>query len=180
MGQVISESLEYIGRIDDNGYVFDKSGHCAAKIAEDGYITKVGGGSIYGKIDEDGTIRDSSLSVIGRIQADGYLYIHSNRVCRVSSAFIEKITPAAWNAGEASSYSGRGTSSNSYSETSAGFNWPLSFGTTLKILVGIALGIWCMIDMGDTLGFVGCLLAIPVMVAFVFIVCFIIKLFNGR
>ncbi|MBR2879833.1 MAG: hypothetical protein IKC02_04080, partial [Oscillospiraceae bacterium] len=129
MGQVISEGLEYIGRIDDSGYIFDKSGHCFAKIAEDGYITKVGGGSIYGKIDEDGTIRDSSLSVIGRIQADGYVYIHSTRVCRVSSAFIEKITPAAWNAGQPSSYSGRDSSSNSHNETSAGFNWPLSFGT---------------------------------------------------
>ena len=45
--------------------------------------------------------------MIGRIQADGYVYIHSKRVCRVSSDFIERITPLAWDAGKYSTYGGR-------------------------------------------------------------------------
>ena len=122
MGNVISEKLEYIGRIDDDGYVFDRSGNCMAKINNSGYIGKVGGGEIYGKIDEDGTIRNASGTVIGRIQADGYVYILSNRVCKVSSSFIERITPKAWNAGEASTYSGRGSTSkhSDYSASDSG------------------------------------------------------------
>ena len=180
MGQIISEGLEHIGRIDDDGYVFDRSGHCAAKITDSGYISEVGGGTVFGKIDEDGTIRDAALSVVGRVQADGYVYVHSNRVCKVSSKFIEKITPSAWNAGQSSTYSGRANSYNSYGESaSSGFSWPFGFGTTLKLLVGIVLGIWCIIDVGGDLGFLGCLIAIPFCVAVVFIACFIIKIFNS-
>lgn len=180
MGQIISEGLEYIGRIDDDGYVFDQSGNCIATINNSGYIGKVGGGDIYGKIDEDGTIRDSSYSVIGRIQADGYVYIHSKRVCQVSSTFLEKITPKAWNAGQTSTYSGRKDTSSSYRTShSGGFTWPFGFATTLKLLVGVILGIGAIIDIGGQLGFVGCLLAIPFMIAVVFIACFVIKLFNN-
>ena len=180
MGNVLSEGLQYIGRIDDDGYVFDRSGNCVAKINYSGYIGKVGGGEIYGKIDEDGTIRNASGSVVGRIQADGYVYIHSNRVCKVSSSFIERITPKAWNAGQTSTYSGRANSSSAYEVgSSGGFNWPFGFGTTLKLIIGVILGIWCIIEAGSDLGFIGCLLAIPFTIAFVFIVCFILKLFNS-
>lgn len=180
MGQVISEGLKYIGRIDDDGYVFDKAGHCAAKINDAGYISEVGGGSIFGKIDEDGTIRDASLSVVGRIQADGYVYIHSERVCKVSSKFIENITPGAWNAGKPSSYSGRSSSSSSNKKTSSGgFSWPFSFGTTLKLIIGVVLGVMAIISIGSELGIVGCLIAIPFMIVVVFVVCFIIKAING-
>lgn len=180
MGNVLSEGLQYIGRIDDDGYVFDRSGNRVAKINYSGYIGKVGGGEIYGKIDEDGTIRNASGSVVGRIQADGYVYIHSNRVCKVSSSFIERITPKAWNAGQTSTYSGRANSSSAYEVgSSSGFNWPFGFGTILKLIIGVILGIWCIIEAGSDLGFIGCLLAIPFMIAFVFIVCFILKLFNS-
>ena len=48
MGNILSEGLQYIGRIDDDGYVFDCSGNCVAKINDSGYIGKVGGGEIFG------------------------------------------------------------------------------------------------------------------------------------
>ena len=180
MGNVLSESLQYIGRIDDDGYVFDRSGNCVAKINDSGYIGKVGGGETYGKIDDDGTIRNTSGNVVGRIQADGYVYIHSNRVCKVSSSFIERITPKAWNAGQTSTYSGRASSNDSYEVgSSSGFSWPFGFGTTLKLIIGVILGVWSIISAGGYLGFVGCLLAIPFMIAVVFIFCFIISLFNS-
>ena len=175
MSTVISEGLEYIGRIDDDGYIFDRSGNCMANINDSGYIIKVGGGHCYGKIDDDGTIRDASGSAVGRLQADGYVYIHSERICKVSSKFIERITPNAWNAGQPSSYSGR-NSGNRPSLPS--FDWPFGFGTTVKLIIGVILGIWCIIEEAGNLGFTGCLLAIPFCVAFVFLLCFIIKLFN--
>ncbi len=180
MGQVISEGLENIGQINDDGYVFDKSGHCIARIDNNGYIQKTSGFGTYGSIDEDGTIRDSALTAIGRIQADGYVYIHSKRICKVSSSFIEKITPDAWNAGEPSSYSGRKSEEASHeAPSSVGFNWPFSFGTTIKLIAGVVLGIWAIIDAGSELGFLGCLIAIPVMVAMVFILCALIKFLSS-
>lgn len=180
MGNVLGEGLQYIGKIDDNGYVFDRSNYCVAKINDSGYIGKIGGGEIYGKIDDDGTVRNASGSVVGRIQADGYVYINSERVCKVSSSFIEQITPKAWNAGQPSTYSGRVSSDKTNDESySRGFSWPFSFGTTLKLIIGIVMGICCIISVGGELGFVGCLLAIPFMIAVVFIACFIIKLFNS-
>ena len=93
MSYITNELSERIGRIDDNGYVFDNMGDCFAQITDSGYITAVAGWDTYGKIDEDGTIRDASMDVIGRIQADGYIYIHSRRVGKVSSAFVEKLLP---------------------------------------------------------------------------------------
>lgn len=148
MGNVISEGLEYIGRIDDDGYIFDRSGNCMAKIYDSGYILKVSGGDCYGKIDEDGSIRDGSGSVIGRIQADGYVYIHSKRICKVSSAFIEKITPKAWNAGQTSTYSGRGTTSR-HSNSDYSYSGPPSFLSSpffIKLIIGIILGIVMMVN----------------------------------
>lgn len=143
MGNIISEGLQYIGGIDDNGYVFDRSFNCVAKIDNSGYIGKVGGGEIYGKIDKDGTIRSASGYVVGRIQADGYVYIHSKRVCRVSSHFIERITPNAWNAGEPSTYSGRGSTSKhtdySASDSNSGNFFFSSF--FIKLVIGIIMGI---------------------------------------
>lgn len=178
MGNILSEGLQYIGRIDDDGYVFDRSGSCVAKIHDSGYIVKVGGGESYGKIDVDGAIRNSFGSVVGRIQADGYVYIHSNRVCKVSSSFIERITPKAWNAGQVSTYSGRANYSTVHEGgSSSAFSWPFRFGTTLKLIIGFVLGLWFIIDEGGSIGFVGCLLAIPLMIAIVFIVCGFIKLF---
>lgn len=174
MGQVISEGLEYIGRIDDNGYVFDKSGHCAAKITDAGYISEVGGGGIFGKIDEDGTIRDASLGVVGRIQADGYVYIHSKRVCQVSSAFIERITPGAWNAGQPSTYSGRSTSTkhgDSIDSSSGAMNFFFS-PFFIKLIIGIILGIVAMVN---GWGGIGMLIAGPMVV---FLLSFIAKIFS--
>lgn len=179
MAQIISEGLEYIGRIDDDGYVFDTSGECVAKIDESGYISKLGGYGYYGKIDRDGTVRDASLSVVGNIQADGYVYIRSKRICRVDSEYIRNITPDAWNYGHPNDYPNR---TEDYYDTSKGsidWHWPFGFGTTLKLIVGAALGIWCIITNAGVLGFGGCLLAIPVCIAMVFVVCFIIKVVNG-
>ena len=150
MGQIISEGLEWVGRISDAGFVFDKANNCVARINKDGYIGKVGGGAIYGKIDTDGTIRDASLSVVGRIQADGYVIIHSKRICKVESSFIESITPKAWNAGESSTYKGRqNTARHTYgyddsSSSGAGsFFFSAFFG---KIFLGLILAIIGMVN----------------------------------
>lgn len=183
MGNIISEGLQYIGSIDKYGYVYDQSGKRIAKVNDNGYIGKVGNGKVIGKIDEDGTIRDASLDVVGRVQADGYVYIHGKRVCQVTSAFIERITPKAWNAGEPSSYEGRQNydAENTYNEApgGGGFEWPFGVGTTLKLIVGVILGIGCIVTNASALGFGGCLIAVPVCVAMVFIGCFIIKLISG-
>lgn len=147
MGNVISEGLEYIGRIDDHGFIFDQSGHCFAQILDSGYITEVAGGKIYGKIDTDGTIRDSSLEVIGRIQADGYVYIHSKRVCKVSSEFIDKITPDAWNPGKYSSFSGRERRKKPDSSVVDSVDWGCLFSPfAIKIYIGLILGIVMMVN----------------------------------
>lgn len=174
MGQMISEGLDYIGRIDDNGYVFDQSDNCIAKIHDSGYIGKVGGSGILGKIDQDGTIRDASSNVIGRIQADGYVYIHSERVCQVSSAFIENITPDAWNAGDPSTYTGRESTSTheNYDYSSSGSFEFLSSPFFIKLIIGIVLGIVAMIN---GLGGIEMLLGGPILV---FILTFIFKIFN--
>ena len=147
MGNVISEGLQHIGRIDDDGYIFDRSGDCVAKINNSGYIGKVGGGEIFGKIDDDGTIRNASLSAVGRIQADGYVYIHSNRVCKVSSDFVERITPKAWNAGEPSTYSGRSNTSKNrdYSTSDSGAGTFFSSPFFIKLVIGIIFGIVGMV-----------------------------------
>ena len=166
-------------QIDDNGYIFDRANNCIAKIQESGYITKVAGGQCYGKIDPDGMIRNSMGTVIGRVQADGYVMIGSNRVCRVSSSFIERITPKAWNAGDYSSFSGRNSAvpaEEHYSSDSSGTHWPFGLGTTLKLLVGVIIAVMFIIEEGYKLG-LGCVLAIPLCIALVFVVCFIFKLF---
>ena len=143
MGNITSEGLANIGRIDDNGYVFTTSNECIAKIDDNGYINKLYKYGYYGKIDEDGTIRNEALDVIGRIQADGYVYIHSKRVCHVSSEFMEKITPLAWNAGNVSSFSGRGYD-NTYDDCSGGIPEPL-MSLISMIIVGLVIGVVAMI-----------------------------------
>lgn len=170
MGNIISEGLEYIGRIDDDGYVFDQSGNRVAKINYSGYIGEIGGGQIYGKIDEDGTIRDASYNVVGRVQADGYVYIHSKRVCKVSSTFIERITPNAWNAGESSSYSGRkmNSSSSIFDHVDFGCLFSPFF---IKIVIGLILGVVLMANGAGA----GVLVAGPIIVL---IFSFFFKLFG--
>jgi len=170
MGNIISEGLEYIGRIDDNGYVYDSSGKRIAKIDDSGYIVKdTFNGGIYGKIDEDGTIRDASLSVVGRIEADGYVYIHSKRVCKVSSSFVERITPKAWNGGEVSSYSGRKkVPTVDIEPPSLDF---LSSPFFIKLIIGIILGIVLMFN---GMGFEA-LIGGPFVV---FLLCFFAKIFG--
>lgn len=174
MGNVLSEGLQYIGRIDDDGYVFDRSGNCVAKINDSGYIGKVGGGEIFGKIDDDGTIRNVSGSVVGRIQADGYVYIHTNRVCKVSSSFIERITPKAWNAGQSSTYSGRSNASNHSNYSTSDSNAVDFFFSPffIKLVIGIILGIVAMVN---GWGGFGMLIAGPVVV---FMLSFFAKIFG--
>lgn len=179
MAQVISEGLQYIGRIDEKGYVFDSSGECVAKIDESGYIMKLAGYGYYGKIDRDGTVRDASLTVVGNIQADGYVYIHSKRICRVDSQYIRNITPDAWNYGHPDDYPNRVEQSYDTAGSGVEWHWPFGFGTTVKLIVGVALGIGAIVTNAGALGFGGCLLAIPVCVATVFIVCLVIKVISG-
>lgn len=180
MGQVISEGLEHIGYINGKGYIFDTSGSCFARIEESGYISKLAGSGYYGKIDKDGTIRDSMSNVVGNIQANGYVYIHSRRICRIDSEYIRKITPDAWNYGHPDSYpNAKEESHHSAPERQTERHWPFSFGTTLKLIAGTALGISAIIGVGSELGFLGCLMAIPLGIAVVFIFCFMIKIFNG-
>ena len=57
MGQILSEDLDTIGRIDGNGYLYDTSGNCFAKLDKSGYITKLGGVENYGRIDRDVLLR---------------------------------------------------------------------------------------------------------------------------
>lgn len=174
MGNVLSEGLQYIGRIDDDGYVFDRAGNCVAKINDSGYVGKVGGGEIYGKFDDDGTIRNASGSVVGRIQADGYVYIHSNRICKVSSSFIERITPKAWNAGQSSTYSGRSSTSkhSDYSASDAGATNFFISPFFIKLVIGLILGIVAMVN---GLGGFGMLIAGPITV---FMLSFFAKIFG--
>lgn len=183
MGNVISEDLQYIGRIDNDGYVFDSSGCCIAKIDSSGYIGRLGGSEIFGKIDKDGSIRDASMSVVGRIQADGYVVIHSERICKVSSAFIKRITPKAWTPGDYSSFNGRRESGigemSSRSSSGFEFSWPFRFGTTLKLIAGVVLGVWILIDMGSDLTFLEWLAVIPMSIGVVFVLCFIMKIIFG-
>lgn len=148
MGNIMSEGLEYIGRIDDNGYIYNSCGDRFAQIQDSGYITAVAGWDTYGKIDEDGTIRDASMDVIGRIQADGYVYIHSKRVCKVSSEFIERITPKAWNAGQASTYNGRQTVYDTIcDDTDSGRDYSFLFSPFfIKLVLGLILGIVAMVN----------------------------------
>ena len=171
MDYMTNELSERIGRIDDNGYVFDNSGNCFAQIADSGYITAVAGWDTYGKIDEDGTIRDASMDVIGRIQADGYVYIHSRRVGKLSSSFVERITPYAWNAGQSSSYKGRHTSTTNDSDSPYDTVDFLFSPFCLKLILGIILGIIMAVN-GHGLD---CIIAGPM---FVFLMSFIIKIFN--
>lgn len=173
MGNIISEGLENIGRIDESGYIYDKSGRRFAVINQSGYIGQIGGGKIYGKIDEDGTIRDSLMNVVGRIQADGYVYIHSKRVANVSSVFIERITPDAWNAGDASTYSGRQNTAKDSCSNDLNSGTPDFFSSPffIKLVIGIVLGIICMVNgMG-----IESLIAAPFMV---FMFSFFAKLFE--
>lgn len=177
MANIISEGLECIGRIDNDGFVFDTSGNNLAKITDSGYICQLGSGKIFGRIEEDGTIRDSSGDVAGRIQADGYVYIRGKRVCQVSSSFIESITPGAWNAGETSTYAGRAKTTHrepSYSDYSE--SGEADFGIAMfviKLVIGIGFGIFIMIKGGG----IGSLLVCP---AFVFLVSFLLKVFFPR
>lgn len=178
MGKIISEGLQYIGSINDDGYIFDSLGNCFAKINESGYIGQVAGGEIYGKIDEDGTIRDASGSVVGRIQADGYVYIHSKRVCTVSSSFVERITPLAWNAGQPSSYSGRveeTKNSDDYDVDGGGGAGRFFLSSFfIKLVIGLAIGIAAAVSGYG--GFVS-VIAGPILV---FIVSFLFKIFFGK
>ena len=173
MGNIMSEGLEYIGRIDDNGYIYNSCGDRFAQIQDSGYITAVAGWDTYGKIDEDGTIRDASMDVIGRIQADGYVYIHSKRVCKVSSEFIERITPKAWNAGQPSTYNGRQTAyDTSCDDTDSGRDDSfLSSPFFIKLVIGLILGIIMVVDGGG----LEMLLACPLCV---FIFSFMYRIFN--
>lgn len=171
MSYITNELSERIGRIDDNGYIFDNMGDCFAQITDSGYITAVAGWDTYGKIDEDGTIRDASMGVIGRIQADGYVYIHSRRVGKFSSAFIEKITPYAWNAGQTSSYNGRYTPVSDDSDSSSDTLDFLFSPFFLKLIAGVALGIYAMVEGNGGLEMI---VAGPVCV---FVLTFLFKIF---
>lgn len=171
MGQIISERLAYIGRIDYDGYVFDTSDNLIAVIYKSGYISKPAGNSVLGKIERDGTIRDASMNVIGRIQADGYVYIHSQRVCKVSSAFMERITPAAWNAGQPSTYSGR-TNTSTYNHTDTESSSFFSSTFFLKLVLGVIIGI---VLMANGVGGLEMLIGGPILV---FMFSFFAKLFG--
>ena len=170
MSYITNALSERIGRIDDNGYVFDNMGDCFAQVTDSGYITAVAGWDTYGKIDEDGTIRNASMDVIGRIQADGYVYIHSRRVGKVSSAFVERITPYAWNAGQTSSYNGRNKMHNetSYDDSNIDFFFSPFF---IKLVIGVILGIIMAVN-GHGLDSI---IAGPIVV---FLMSFFIKIFG--
>lgn len=171
MGQMYNELLENVGSISEEGLIFDTSHHCIAKITDTGYISSLGTFNSYGKIDEDGTIRNSAGSVIGRIQADGYVYIHSNRVGKISSSFVEKITPKAWNAGHPSTFAGRDTSP-SPSRTDSTDSTFFTSKHFIFLIIGIALGIF---GIAQGWGFFS-LLAGPILV---YLLYFIYKIFNG-
>lgn len=175
MGQIYNERWDCIGSINKDGYIFDSLNNCMARITELGYITSLTTFDTFGKIDEDGTIRDSSGTVVGRIQADGYIYIHSNRVGKLSSSFIEKITPKAWNAGQSSTYGGRKVPSPEPSSSNSDGSRSSFFGSKyfIMLVVGVVLGIWGMIS--GVGGGIFLLLAGPLVV---YLLYFIYKIFN--
>lgn len=141
MGYITNELFDRIGSITKDGYILDAMHHRIAWINDDGYIYNSSHNDICGKIDEDGTLRDSASNVVGRIEADGYIYIFSNRVGKLSSSFIERITPLAWNAGQVSSYKGRNTSSKD-KETSSSFDGSFFLsGFFVKVVFGVVLGV---------------------------------------
>ncbi len=180
MGTIRTEGFEIIGNINAFGYIFDKADNCIAKISDSGYITQVGGGESYGKIDPDGTICDASGHVVGNIQADGYLYIHSKRVGKVDSEFIERITPDAIIYGDVSTYGGRKkthqeqqeTQGSEFSDNSAesGHSFPISL--IIKLIIGLVMAVAVMINTG-TIN-LGLLIICPIVVL---IASFILKLF---
>ncbi len=180
MGRIVTEGFKDVGGITDDGYIYNQSGNYIAKITNSGYITKIGGGETYGKIDEDGTIRDASGQSIGNIQADGYVYIHSKRVGKVDSKFIEEITPNAIIYGKP--YGGRKdsvqnqkesqeTAPTSYEENSGSGRSCLT-SLLVKVIIGIAIAIAFMIS-NSTFSF-GMLIVCPLVVI---VASFIIKLF---
>lgn len=181
MGNITSEGLENIGSIDEKGYIYNSAGDCIASINDSGYINKLGGLGNLGKIDPDGTIRDSMSNVIGRVQADGDIIIHSQRVGHLDSAFIAKITPKAWDAGHINTYASGREASPQKQKPEFNLYWPFGTGTTIKLILGVILGI-VFIIMGassGSLSFGVAILAIPFGIAAVFFLTFIIKLFNG-
>lgn len=112
------------------------------------------------------------MDVIGRIQADGYIYIHSERVGTVSSEFIERITPYAWNAAQPSTYTGRkNVYQDDHYDTSDSYNLLFS-PFFIKIVIGIILGIAMMIEGAGGLEL---LLTGPICV---FLLSFIYNIFN--
>lgn len=172
MGQIISEGLENLGRIDDDGYMYNSSGDRIGHICEDGYIIREDG-SRYGQITEDGTIIDSSLNGIGRIQADGYVYLHSKRFCHVDSELINKIAPKAWNAGHPVNRDSNNSSTNS-DDNDSGILDSLGLRNIIKIIAGIILGIMMFAD--GACSFFELFLVIPIMIGAVYVICLVLKI----
>lgn len=178
MGNIISEGSEYIGHIDNNGYVYDKRGARIAVIYDNGSIVSEGGERL-GIIMPNGTICDSMSNRIGQILENGYVYIHSKRVCQVSSSFIERLTPDAYNYGEPGT---RKTHQEAKAKAAASYAEPsekslFSFGFYVKLAVGIAISIGVISDSWDSLGLLGSLLTLIICPSLVFVFCFIAKIF---
>lgn len=171
MGTIVSEGLKYIGRIDENGYVFDVNGHCTSCITTSGYIISMDGTQRLGKIEKDGTILDGMGEAVGHIEADGYVHLYGERICRIDSDYLKKITPDAWNYGRPGVHPNRDYSSAG----SGGFKWPFSFGTTFKLVLGIALWIGTLCTGVGELGFLGVVATLPICIVAIFVVSFIIS-----
>jgi len=89
-----------------------------------------------------------------------------------SSIFIERITPYAWNAGQASSYKGR---NNVHKENNDDVSTTIDFLFSpffIKIIIGIILGIVMMVNGAG--GF-EMIISGPL---FIFLMSFIIKIFS--
>lgn len=173
MGNVISEGLEYIGRIDDDGAICDAGGNRIAVIHDDGFIFSEGGKHL-GKIMSDGTICDSMSNKVGQILENGYVYIHSKRVCKVSSSFIERLTPDAYNYGESGTrkqhQAVKSRAEYNVEQSSEESHFP--FGFVTKLVAGIALGIFAMVQ---GWGGIEMIVAGPIVV---FLLCFFAKIFE--
>ena len=120
-----NETLDRIGRIDEDGTVYDTSGNSMAKIHDSGYIFKLSGdgsASIFGRIDKDGTIRNPGGDVVGRIDANGYIYIQSRIVGR-SANFRNTQPPKGGDKTEQSTVSNRERPSGN-SSGSESFSFP--------------------------------------------------------
>jgi len=92
MGYMYSESLQRLGRIDDDGYMYDEDLHRIGRIDFDSGYIYAENLSRIGRIDKNGYIYDEGLRRHGHIDEDGYVYDEGlRRIGRIDEDCVHKI-----------------------------------------------------------------------------------------